>query len=200
MRPAYSVKKKAERNTEVVWFWTGYTGHCMYVGAGSRRRRQNGDQRQCSRIRGQVRLSSLISHSDVWYTSQKFWTYGMIRILLVASCSWRYCDSSLVMSYPHFISRYADFLLNKSVAKQFLAFQRGFLLVTSESPLNMMFTPSELEMLICGEKERIPNRVFISLSHTHPLYDTLSLTLPFQFLLSLKWLFTVFIGVYIFNL
>jgi len=52
-----------------------------------------------------------------------------------------------------YVDRYADFLLNKSVAKQFLAFQRGFLLVTSESPLNMMFTPSELEMLICGEKE-----------------------------------------------
>merc|ERR1711942_121418 len=48
---------------------------------------------------------------------------------------------------------YADFLLNKSVEKQFLAFQRGFNLVTSESPLQMMFTPHELEMLICGEKE-----------------------------------------------
>ena len=30
--------------------------------------------------------------------------------------------------------------------------QRGFDLVTSESPLHMMFTPQELEMLICGEK------------------------------------------------
>merc|ERR1712107_855763 len=36
---------------------------------------------------------------------------------------------------------------------QFLAFQRGFDLVTSESPIHMMFTPQELEMLICGEKE-----------------------------------------------
>ena len=34
-----------------------------------------------------------------------------------------------------------------------MAFQRGFNLVTSESPLQMMFTPQELEMLICGEKE-----------------------------------------------
>ena len=41
----------------------------------------------------------------------------------------------------------------RSVEKQFLAFQRGFNLVTSESPLQMMFTPHELEMLICGEKE-----------------------------------------------
>ena len=31
-------------------------------------------------------------------------------------------------------------------------FQRGFDLVTSESPIHMMFTPQELEMLICGEK------------------------------------------------
>jgi len=52
-----------------------------------------------------------------------------------------------------YVDLYADFLLNKSVEKQFLAFQRGFNLVTSESPLHMMFTPQELEMLICGEKE-----------------------------------------------
>ena len=32
--------------------------------------------------------------------------------------------------------------------------QRGFDLVTSESPIHMMFTPQELEMLICGEKVR----------------------------------------------
>jgi len=48
---------------------------------------------------------------------------------------------------------YADFLINKNVEQQFLAFQRGFDLVTSESPVHMLFTPRELEMLICGEKE-----------------------------------------------
>merc|ERR1712013_312611 len=52
-----------------------------------------------------------------------------------------------------YVTLYADFLLNTSVEKQFLAFQRGFDLVTSESPIHMMFTPQELEMLICGEKE-----------------------------------------------
>lgn len=52
-----------------------------------------------------------------------------------------------------YLDRYADFLLNKMVEKQFLAFQRGFDLVTSESPLNMLFTPTELEKLICGEQE-----------------------------------------------
>jgi len=52
-----------------------------------------------------------------------------------------------------YVDRYADFMLNKIPEKQFLAFQRGFSLVTAESPLNMMFTPTELEKLICGEKE-----------------------------------------------
>jgi len=52
-----------------------------------------------------------------------------------------------------YVDLYADFLLNKSVEQQFLAFQRGFDLVTSESPVHMLFTPRELEMLICGEKE-----------------------------------------------
>jgi len=52
-----------------------------------------------------------------------------------------------------YVDLYADFLLNKCVEKQFLAFQRGFDLVTSESPLHMLFTPYELEMLICGETE-----------------------------------------------
>lgn len=52
-----------------------------------------------------------------------------------------------------YVDLYADFLLNKSVEQQFLAFQRGFDLVTSESPVHMLFSPRELEMLICGEKE-----------------------------------------------
>jgi len=52
-----------------------------------------------------------------------------------------------------YVDSYADFLLNKSVSAQFLAFQRGFSLVTAESPLGMLFNPAELEILICGEKE-----------------------------------------------
>lgn len=58
-------------------------------------------------------------------------------------------------NYPTIINllfSYADYLLNVMAEKQFLAFQRGFNLVTSESPLGMLFTPTELEMLICGEK------------------------------------------------
>jgi len=52
-----------------------------------------------------------------------------------------------------YVDLYADFLLNKCVQKQFLALKRGFMMVTAESPQAMMFTPAELEVLVCGEKE-----------------------------------------------
>lgn len=47
---------------------------------------------------------------------------------------------------------YADFLLNKSVEKQFRAFYKGFQMVTDESPLELLFRPEEVELLICGSK------------------------------------------------
>lgn len=47
---------------------------------------------------------------------------------------------------------YADYLLNKSVEKQFKAFKRGFCMVTDESPLKMLFRPEEVELLVCGSK------------------------------------------------
>ncbi|CAN7998182.1 unnamed protein product [Ixodes hexagonus] len=51
-----------------------------------------------------------------------------------------------------FVDLYADFLLNKSVEKQFRAFRRGFLLVTEDSPLETLFRPEEVELLVCGSK------------------------------------------------
>ncbi|KAK4883149.1 hypothetical protein RN001_006468 [Aquatica leii] len=51
-----------------------------------------------------------------------------------------------------FVDLYADFLLNKSVEKQFRAFYRGFQMVTDESPLELLFRPEEIELLICGSK------------------------------------------------
>ncbi|KAF5287693.1 hypothetical protein FQA39_LY15793 [Lamprigera yunnana] len=51
-----------------------------------------------------------------------------------------------------FVDLYADFLLNKSVEKQFRAFYRGFQMVTDESPLQLLFRPEEIELLICGSK------------------------------------------------
>ena len=45
---------------------------------------------------------------------------------------------------------YADFLLNKSIEKQFRAFRRGFQMVTNESPLRNLFRPKEIELLIVG--------------------------------------------------
>ncbi|PVD34356.1 hypothetical protein C0Q70_05627 [Pomacea canaliculata] len=52
-----------------------------------------------------------------------------------------------------FVDLYADFILNKSVECQFRAFKRGFMMVTNESPLKMLFRPDEVEMLVCGSKE-----------------------------------------------
>ncbi|GIY89367.1 ubiquitin-protein ligase E3A [Caerostris extrusa] len=51
-----------------------------------------------------------------------------------------------------FVQLYADFLLNKSIAKQFHAFKRGFQMVTNDSPLKMLFRPEEIELLVCGNK------------------------------------------------
>ncbi|XP_017772086.1 PREDICTED: ubiquitin-protein ligase E3A isoform X2 [Nicrophorus vespilloides] len=51
-----------------------------------------------------------------------------------------------------FVKLYADFLLNKSVEKQFKAFYKGFQMVVDESPLEMLFRPEEVELLICGSK------------------------------------------------
>ncbi|KAK9871311.1 hypothetical protein WA026_011579 [Henosepilachna vigintioctopunctata] len=51
-----------------------------------------------------------------------------------------------------FVELYADFLLNKSVEKQFRAFYKGFQMVVDESPLELLFRPEEIELLICGSK------------------------------------------------
>ncbi|RUS72176.1 hypothetical protein EGW08_020071 [Elysia chlorotica] len=51
-----------------------------------------------------------------------------------------------------FVDLYADYLLNKSIEQQFRAFRRGFLMVTSESPLRQLFRPEEIEVLVCGSK------------------------------------------------
>lgn len=52
-----------------------------------------------------------------------------------------------------FVELYADFLLNKSIDKSFNAFQRGFQLVTQNSPLKQLFRPEELEALVIGQRD-----------------------------------------------
>ena len=42
--------------------------------------------------------------------------------------------------------------MNKSVAKQFNAFKKGFDLVMGDSNLADQFTAEEVELLICGSK------------------------------------------------
>lgn len=51
-----------------------------------------------------------------------------------------------------FTTLYADFILNKSIQKQFRAFKRGFQMVVNESPLKTLFKPEEIELLVCGSK------------------------------------------------
>ncbi|XP_049820248.1 ubiquitin-protein ligase E3A isoform X2 [Aethina tumida] len=51
-----------------------------------------------------------------------------------------------------FVDLYANYLLNKSVEKQFHAFYKGFQMVVDESPLELLFRPEEIELLICGSK------------------------------------------------
>uniref|UniRef100_A0A8I4A3I5 Ubiquitin-protein ligase E3A n=1 Tax=Callithrix jacchus TaxID=9483 RepID=A0A8I4A3I5_CALJA len=55
-------------------------------------------------------------------------------------------------SHPEFVNLYSDYILNKSVEKQFKAFRRGFHMVTNESPLKYLFRPEEIELLICGSR------------------------------------------------
>ncbi|EDO40462.1 predicted protein [Nematostella vectensis] len=52
-----------------------------------------------------------------------------------------------------YVNLHADFILNKSVEKQFTAFKRGFDMVVDESPLKIFFRPDEVEMLVCGSKD-----------------------------------------------
>uniref|UniRef100_A0A2K5NRN0 HECT-type E3 ubiquitin transferase n=1 Tax=Cercocebus atys TaxID=9531 RepID=A0A2K5NRN0_CERAT len=51
-----------------------------------------------------------------------------------------------------FVNLYSDYILNKSVDKQFKAFWRGFHMVTNESPLKYLFRPEEIELFICGSQ------------------------------------------------
>ncbi|XP_033478280.1 ubiquitin-protein ligase E3A isoform X2 [Epinephelus lanceolatus] len=52
-----------------------------------------------------------------------------------------------------FVDMYADYILNKSVERQFKAFKKGFQMVTNESPLKYLFRPEEVELLICGSRK-----------------------------------------------
>lgn len=61
---------------------------------------------------------------------------------------------AVLSSVQEFVAQYAEYMLNKSVEKQFKAFRRGFHMVTNESPLKYLFRPEEIELLICGSRVR----------------------------------------------
>jgi hypothetical protein len=50
-----------------------------------------------------------------------------------------------------YVSRYVRYLLEDSVQKQFWAFQTGFRMVCSDSEIMTMFSPEELEQVVCGD-------------------------------------------------
>uniref|UniRef100_W8BJ43 Ubiquitin-protein ligase E3A n=1 Tax=Ceratitis capitata TaxID=7213 RepID=W8BJ43_CERCA len=52
-----------------------------------------------------------------------------------------------------FVDMYSDYLLNKSIERQFKAFKKGFEMVTDESPLKLLFRPEEIELLVCGSRK-----------------------------------------------
>lgn len=76
--------------------------------------------------------------------------------LTLNSCCVHMRNSSLLLSHhsQEFVNLYADYILNRSVERQFTAFKKGFLMVTSESPLKHLFRPEEVELLICGSRVR----------------------------------------------
>ncbi len=45
---------------------------------------------------------------------------------------------------------YADFLLNKGIDESFKALRRGFMRIIMSSPLMKWYSPTELEILLCG--------------------------------------------------
>ena len=74
---------------------------------------------------------------------------------------------------------YSDYILNKSVERQFRAFKKGFQIVTNESPLKYLFRPEEVELLICGSRVR---------KHTFTLIFVVTCIVALYYLLShLLW-------------
>ena len=75
-------------------------------------------------------------------------------ILLFLSNLYFFNGTLIVAAVQEFVAQYADYVLNRTVEKQFKAFRRGFHMVTNESPLKYLFRPEEIELLICGSRVR----------------------------------------------
>lgn len=86
-----------------------------------------------------------------------FLEFYIVRRYFEWSMCWSTKNFLGAVSLQEFVNLYADYILNKSVEKQFKAFRRGFHMVTNESPLKYLFRPEEIELLICGSRVRILN-------------------------------------------
>lgn len=75
-------------------------------------------------------------------------TSDCFAICLIGVSTFSMCHSQ------EFVDLYAEYILNKSVDRQFRAFKKGFLMVTNESPMKYLFRPEEVELLICGSRVR----------------------------------------------
>jgi len=104
-----------------------------------------------------------------WTLSRRFSEECINNTVLKASWIRKSVDliekiSALVFVFlQDFVAQYSDYILNKSVEKQFKAFRRGFHMVTNESPLKYLFRPEEIELLICGSRVRCAARLLIML-------------------------------------
>lgn len=86
------------------------------------------------------------------------------------------------MFVQEFVAQYAEYMLNKSVEKQFKAFRRGFHMVTNESPLKYLFRPEEIELLICGSRVRfVTTRFSVSKKKSFTFTEILHLHLNVVF-------------------
>lgn len=94
---------------------------------------------------------------------------GLSEKISKCSLGFRHLIVTDVFFVQEFVAQYAEYMLNKSVEKQFKAFRRGFHMVTNESPLKYLFRPEEIELLICGSRVRFVTTHFnMLISHQDP--------------------------------
>lgn len=125
--------------------------------------RENGDKIPVTNENRKVNWNYYIFINDILYYVIYLAWYGQnhhridltVSVGIVFNSQEDDLDVLIDMFVQEFVAQYADYMLNKSVEKQFKAFRRGFHMVTNESPLKYLFRPEEIELLICGSRVRL---------------------------------------------
>ena len=73
-------------------------------------------------------------------------------IMTTAKVCTHYLLESIILLDLEFVDLYTDYVLNKSIEKQFTAFKEGFDLVCSGTAITI-FRPEEMEQLVCGSED-----------------------------------------------